>query len=176
MPTRPLAGRVVVATVCLVPEQPHDVADDPELLQAIGELTLASSRLEFHLAYLVAVARDEDTDWLAATLGKVGEARRSLAELVKLVGADPAARPLVRLRRDADALLDDRSRLVHSVAMWDVSDAVPAPVFWHPRSDTEATITAGQVREHAHDLGAVAARTVEATNGVRELFLRHSTP
>ena len=153
------------------------MTDDPELVQAIGSKMVAASRLEFQLAYLVAVARDEDEPWLRKALGAVGGPRRALAALVDEVRDDPDARPLRRLQAEAERLLDDRSMLVHSVAVWDVSDtAVPAPIFWHPRSDEELTVSVSRVREAAHALVIVIAtvHAIEASNGVRELLLRQS--
>lgn len=152
------------------------MVDDPELLQAIGGMTVAATRLEFQLAYLVAVARDEDEPWLRKTLGTVGGPRRALAALVAEVRDDPDARPLRRLQAEADSLLDDRAMLVHSVAMWDVSDiAAPAPIFWHPRSDQELAVSVSRVREAAHALVVATVHAIEASNGVRALLLRQSS-
>ncbi len=93
-----------------------------------------------------------------------------------LVHRDPAARRLRRLQHEATFLLDERSALVHSIAVWDVTDpARPAPVFWHPRTDSEATITVDQVRERAHQLRLAAVHAIDAGRGVRDLVLRHSS-
>jgi hypothetical protein len=128
--------------------------DDPALLQAIREMTVEASRLEHHVAYVVAIARDEDEAWLSRTLGKPGGALDALASLARVVPADHQFAALLdRLLRDAKAVLRDRSVVVHSVGMLDVSDpAVPRPVWWHPRSDTEPELIVSSVRLLAHDL------------------------
>jgi hypothetical protein len=140
------------------------------LLQAIGELTVAASRL----AYLIASARDEDEAWLRKTLASVGGPRRELAALVELVRHDPATRRLRRLQHEVTFLLEERGALVHSVGMWEVTDpAKPAPLFWHPRTDTEATITVEQVRERAQQLKLATGHAIRARRG--GLLLQYST-
>jgi hypothetical protein len=43
--------------------------------------------------------------------------------------------------------------------------------FWHPKSDTEARISPAAILEHAHDMGALAARTL----GVAHLAAQRQT-
>lgn len=113
---------------------------------------------------------------LRSRLGSGASAKRELDALVELVRHDPAARRLRRLKHEATFLLDERSALVHSVGIWDVTDPTrPSPLFWHPRSDTEATITVDQVRERAQQLKLAAGHAIGARRAVRELFLRCST-
>ena len=138
---------------------------DDDMHQAIGEVTVAAATLEYQLAYVVAVARGEDDDWLRRTLSIVGEARRQLAQLVDDAAPGRFHDELRRLQRDARAVLDDRHVLVHSVAMLDRGDDGEVFwSFWHPKSDTEARIDPHQIRDHARDLGAVAARALGLTH------------
>lgn len=142
---------------------------DDEMHQAIGEVTVAAASLEYQLTFLAAVARHEDDEWIRQTLGKVGEARRQIDALIEDVAEGAFLQELKRLRRDAFAVLDDRNVIVHSVAMLDRGeDGAVFWTFWHPRSDAEARIDVGQLREHARDLGAVAARSLSISHLANE--------
>ena len=132
------------------------------MYQAIGEATVAASSLEAQLVFLVAIARGHDDAWVRQRLGKpAGQVRPLLRDLVGDVEPGPFREQLRRLLGDADAVLDGRNRLVHSVAMLDHGeDGELLLSFWHPGSDTEAAISPAQILEHAHDLGALASRTL----------------
>lgn len=136
------------------------MVDEPLTLQGVGEVVVESTRLEWQVAYTVAIALDQDEDWLARTLGRPGGALREVRALCAHVGEGSSfGVALAGAAQRAADLLEDRATLVHSVAMWNVEDpAAPTRVWWHPRSDTEHVPTVGEMCEHAHAVRACSAR------------------
>jgi hypothetical protein len=106
----------------------------------------------------VAAIKGQDEDWARKLAARTGD-RGAPAALNKLVTAPPDRPDLGRLYRDARAVLDDRHVLVHSMALADMDARdEPGSGIWHPRTDTEARITAAQSLDHAHDIRIVVRR------------------
>ncbi|WP_148085715.1 hypothetical protein [Amycolatopsis thermoflava] len=81
----------------------------------------------------------------------------------EIAAADPEWADFHRLRRDAWAVLNDRSALVHSLVVEVASDDLPAPTveIWHGRSGTTATQpTPAAIEEHAFDIRRCFIRAV----------------
>ena len=106
------------------------MVDEPETLRGVGEVVMESTRLEWQAAYVVAIALDHDEDWLAMTLGRTGQALRELRSLCELVSTESNfGQALDAAAAWTANLLEDRSKLVHSVAMWNTKDrAAPTRV------------------------------------------------
>ncbi len=138
--------------------------NDPELLQAIGRMVMASATLEYSLAYLVALARDEDAAWLTGTLGNVGDVMKQLKQLQKELPPGDLRAALADVLTGAKNLLDQRHSVVHAVPQWDdTADGREAEVvWWHPRSDTDLVIDAGRVNEFAQTVNWFRRRRVDA--------------
>ncbi len=119
--------------------------DDPLLLQAIGEVVVAASRLEYAVARLAWLLGGPEVRQSLKSVGKVHEAMTKLKQL------DEGR--LTGLVAQARILLDLRHELVHSISQWESMDgAEVVPVWWHPKSDGDLTIDVGRVRELAHEL------------------------
>lgn len=127
---------------------------DRELLAAIGEVVVDAAALEYFIAVLVAVIEGRDEEWARKQVAQTGAARRALE---RLVNGRPDRPDLGRLCQDAAAVLDDRHRIAHSVAMRDMAEE-PGMAIWNPRSNTERRITASQVLAHARDIRTVTRR------------------
>ena len=136
-------------------------SDDPELLQAIGEVVVAASRLEYCIARLVELVTGED---LQEILKSTGGASRWLQDMATDWPEDAFGALLRHQQKQVTALLRDRNALVHSVGQWEMTDDdQPTAVWWYPRGGQDLPVTVGTVRELAHALrqatGALA-RTI----------------
>jgi hypothetical protein len=87
---------------------------DRELLAAIGQVVVDAAALEYFIAVLVAVIEGRDEEWARKQVAQTGAARRALE---RLVNGRPDRPDLGRLCQDAAAVLDDRHRIAHSVAV-----------------------------------------------------------
>jgi hypothetical protein len=144
---------------------------DQEMYEAIGEVTVGAASLDYHLVCLAAISLDEGDEWVQERLRSGGKMRAAVNALCDRVGRhSKLGRDLSRLRQDAFAVLNDRHALVHSVALTDLDQEGDGITwtFWHPRSDTEARIGAGQIREHAQDLATPSGRAVRLMSAVDE--------
>jgi hypothetical protein len=131
-----------------------------ELLAAIGEVTVETAKLEYAVIRLVAARRGWDGIRLRTTVMATGAARR---ELDKLLKDEHDWLDLERLRRDVDAVLNDRNALVHSVTVIvePEDNEGPHTEFWHPRSGAELSVSVSSVEELAFDIGRCFARAVK---------------
>ena len=128
--------------------------EDRELLAAIGEVVIDASALEYLIAVLVAATEGQPEEHARKLAASPGAARTALG---KLSAARPARMDLELLYRDAVAVIKDRHRLVHSVAMRDIQDSgEPGLGMWNPDTNAEARITAPQVLDHARDIRILA--------------------
>ncbi len=134
--------------------------NDPELLQAIGRMVVDTATLEYSLAYLVAMARDEDTVWMRKALGNGKRVLEQLEQLKEALPPSGLQRELSRIVSGARNLRDQRHSLVHAVPQWDdTSDGREAEVvWWHPKSNEDLTIDAGRVNELAQTVRSLRRR------------------
>lgn len=139
-----------------------DISDD--LRKAIGRLSVDTAHLEYAVANLVAVIREPDEGVARTWLAKPSCARKKLRQLVA-EGTEPK-QEIVRLDHDARAILDDRGRLLHSVAF--IAEDGSPPVFWNPKSDREAVITSAQVEELAAEARNTTGRLIRLANRLWE--------
>jgi hypothetical protein len=144
-----------------------------ELFEAIGKVTVYATALEWNLAYLAALALDKDDEWLRQCVAGTGKARREFVAVATHIERDESAGTDLRgqiasLRQAANAVLDDRHVLVHSVVFhsFKVGGPIPALTWWNPRSDAEAELTVDQVRDHVRDLEVTRAKAVKVSTPV----------
>lgn len=141
-----------------------NLEDDPALLQAIGLMTVTAAGLEFQLAYLTAVALDEDEEWLRQRLASPGAVMRELQRLVDQVpAASEFGRRLRLIHGTVSTLLGQRHAIVHSVAMIETEDQVAKAVWWHPRTDQDLLLTAPALSEFTQALRLASVRAIEAS-------------
>ncbi len=139
----------------------HDYQDDPHLLQAIGEVVVAASRLEYHVARLVWLVTGRE---VRKTLRPNG-VRDALAALADSAHAEGLNDVMRELGPQTLWLLGQRHELVHAVAQWDVVDGEPpTPVFWHPKGDEDLVVTVARVRELAHQHRRLAGKYARLIN------------
>lgn len=142
--------------------------EDQELLAAIGQVVVDAAVLEYFVAVLVAVIQGQGEEHAQMLAARPGAAMR---QLWTLVGERSDRSDLKLACHDAQAVLNDRHVIAHSIALEQVEvRGQRAQVIWHPRSGRETRITAAQVLDHAHDV-RIAARRVQkliaAEAGVR---------
>jgi hypothetical protein len=142
--------------------------EDKELLAAIGKVIVDSATLEYAVAVLVATFeghRDQDREDRALVIvqDRRGGARGALRKLAR---QHPDRRDLKRVLSGADAVLEDRHVLAHSLMLEEVESG--AALIFSPREQAETRITAGQVLDHAHDIRLAfdrVAQVIEAEQG-----------
>jgi hypothetical protein len=148
---------------------PHHALVSDELRMAIGDLAIAAAALEFQLTFLVAVARDEDDERVRDIMSRSGEPHRQLVRLVGEVDDQDLRRRLDVLAREASAVLVDRHRLIHAVALIDfAAEGRPIVSFWNAREDREVLIEAAQVNDHVRDINTVAAHALHVTRAANQ--------
>jgi hypothetical protein len=130
---------------------------DTDVLAAIGAVVVEAATLEYGAAVLVAVFeghRGTQVEHRATAIAK--KTGRAMRELDKLAKAHPARHDLQRIAHDAQAVLDERHVIAHSIAVDDaqIGDQ-PALVMWNPRYGTEAEITTPDLMDHARDIRLV---------------------
>jgi ABC-type arginine transport system permease subunit len=132
--------------------------EDQELLAAIGQVVVDAAVLEYLVAVLVAVIEGQGEEYaqkLTARPGKV------MSQLRTVVRERPDRNDLKLVWHDAQAVLNDRHVIAHSVALEYVEvNGQLAQVIWHPRSGRETQITAAQVLGHVQDI-RIATRRVQ---------------
>ncbi len=123
-----------------------------DVLAAIGEVVVDATQLECALAQLVAARWGWEEQHEQSMIARSGCVRE---QLTKLVDADPDWVAARRLKRDAFALLDDRSRLVHSVVVHahDEDYESHALHLWHAKSGSWAAMPGvREIEELAFDI------------------------
>lgn len=148
---------------------PHIGPISDELRMAIGDLAIVSTKLEAFVAQFVALARNEDDEWVRTTLASTGGAVRQLRALAGDVD-DPGLRAQIdRLVMDMRAALDARNKLIHSVAVVNVGDdGQLRSTFWHPRSDAEGPVDPGQITAQVGTTNAIGARVILLSKDANE--------
>lgn len=111
---------------------------------------MGTARLEYALARLAMAVRGWDDDKQLRELMRPGRVR---GELRKLAAEHADWKPLLRVWRDCQAVLDDRNSLMHAVAVTTTDDLGETKLeFWHVPSDSQVSIGPAAVREHAGDI------------------------
>ena len=130
--------------------------EDQELLAAIGQVMVDAAVLEYFVAVLVAVIEGQGEEHAQRLAARPGEAMRQLGKLVR---ERPDRSDLKLAWHDAQAVLNDRHVLAHSVALEHVEvNGQLAQVIWHPRSGRETQITVAQVLGHVQDIRIATRR------------------
>jgi hypothetical protein len=144
-----------------------------EMLAAIGEVVVDATQLECALAQLVTARWGWDGQHEQSMIARSGCVRDQVA---KLVEADPEWKAARQLKRDAFAVLDDRSKLVHSVVVHahDEDFDVHELQLWHAKSGSWAAMpSVRDVEELAVDIRrcflAVVMTMPEAEERLRDL-------
>jgi hypothetical protein len=144
-----------------------------EVLAAIGEVVVDATQLECGLAQLVAARWGWGGQQEQSMIARNGCVRD---QLTKLIEADPDWAAAQQLKRDAFALLDNRSKLVHSVVVHahDEDYNLHALQLWHAKSGSWAAMPAvREIEELAFDIRrcflAVAMTMPEAEDRYRDL-------
>ncbi len=113
-----------------------------ELLARLGLVCVNATALEFLLVQVVALAEQHDDDWCRRAMSNSGQALKAYQR---------AARKSLRgfgtrvpgLAERAAHFLDERNKVVHSVAIMEVEELVKAEEisWWHPKSDIERSVS-----------------------------------
>jgi hypothetical protein len=115
--------------------------------------------LEYFVAVLVAVIEGQAEEHAQMLASRPGETMRQLGRLVR---ERPDRSDLKLAWHDAQAVLNDRHVIAHSVALEYIEvNGQFAHVIWHPRSGRETQITAAQVLGHVQDIRIATHRVQE---------------
>ena len=127
--------------------------DEEKVHAALGKVVMESAFMEWLVALLVAAVEGKAQD-RAKELSK--EPGRAMKALKHAAQSDDELR---RLYEDADALRKRRNLLAHSVAMvgMDVRHN-KVYLYWHPKTDEEATLYPHDLLTTASDIEAMCAR------------------
>jgi hypothetical protein len=140
-----------------VDQQEEHPADQKvnQLVNGVGHVCILASALEFSLAYLTGTIDHWDDDKHRKVLGTPGrplqEYRNLVPRLFLALRADAA-----QLADDADRLLAERNRVVHSVMMLETADE-PRYKAWHAKTGTTWPVVPEVLSALAHDLASSAA-------------------
>jgi hypothetical protein len=140
-----------------VDQQKDRPADEKmnQLVSAVGHVCILASALEFSLAYLTGMIDQWDDDKHRDVLATPGRPLREYRNLVPRIF--PALRAdAAQLADDAEVLLTERNRVVHSVMMLETADE-PRYEAWHARTDTTWPVVPEDLNALAHDLASCAA-------------------
>jgi hypothetical protein len=144
-----------------------------EMLAAIGEVVVDATQLECALAQLVTARWGWDGRHEKSMIARSGCVRE---QLTKLVEADPEWKAARELKRDAFAVLDSRSQLVHSVVVHahDEDFNFHELQLWHAKSGSwAAMLSVRDVEELAVDIRscflAVVMTIPEADDRLKDL-------
>lgn len=140
-------------------------------LRAIGEVTVEAAALEGLVAYVVAVVRDRDDQWLRHVVSKPGQAGREFEELVHDVAPGPLLEQGRLLLADIKEILAERHRIVHSVFVLVPSGNDPhaSVTAWHARTDTHAPFDADAASTLADRLAVAQGRLSRWTQRLTEV-------
>ena len=141
-----------------------DEAEDRPLTAAIGAMVTRAATLEYVVAVLVAITeghRGQAAEHRALQLARnVGAAMTALG---KLAEGPPGREDLKWLLRDAEAVLDDRNVVVHSIPLEDIGAVEEGGLLgWHPRTGEEIRLTTSAVLEHVEYFGITLRRFLVA--------------
>ncbi|MEU9246827.1 hypothetical protein [Streptomyces sp. NPDC048385] len=146
------------------------MADD-KFLQALGEITVEASALEYCVAYLVTVARGEDKSQVPTILTRVGGARQQLLKLRDETHAtrgedDELYKDLVNLEQRMSKALWERNRLVHAVEVLRLADHLSQAelALWHPKTNTDLRVSANEMNQLVRELRGIAGTTLRMTH------------
>ncbi len=123
-------------------------------MAAVGQVVVDSAALEYFAAVLVAMTegrRDQDCEDRALAIVK--DTGGAMTKLRNLADARPERPELMRLWRDARAVLDDRHVIAHAIPLEDVRVGTEGGLIgWHPRTGREIRLTTSTVLDHGRDI------------------------
>lgn len=128
------------------------------LVSGVGQVCVSASALEWALTYLTGVIAGWEDPEYARVLGRPGQPLREYQQLVPRLeafglGPDPG-----RLAADAERLLGQRHRVVHSVMLAEVrADNTGLYEAWHAKTDTTWPVVPEDLSVLASDLALRAA-------------------
>lgn len=122
------------------------------LVGGVGSVCIAATALEYSLAFLTHAVEGWDDAKLAQVQSMPGrplkEFEKVVPQLERVFGSNVS-----RLRADAERLLRERHRVVHSVMLLGTDAAGSARYeAWHPKSNATEPVEARGLYELAHDL------------------------
>jgi hypothetical protein len=143
------------------------------LVSGIGQVCISASMLEWALTYLTGMANDWDHARMIAVISKSGEPMREFRKVVpqlEIPGLDAA-----RFLADAERLLRERNRVVHSVMMLETEVAGQFLYeAWHPKSDIMKPVDPDDLNTLALDLSQCAAEAGAFADALQEAAERES--
>jgi hypothetical protein len=154
-------------------------ADDAmaHLVSGVGQVCISASALEWALTYLTGVISVWEDSEYARVLGKPGQPLKEyqqLASRLQVFGLGPEPG---RLAADAERLLGQRHRVVHSVMLAEGRrDSTSAYGAWHPRADVTWPVVAADLRTLASDLALCAAEATGFAQAWQERAERDGWP
>jgi hypothetical protein len=134
-----------------------------EVVRGVGQVCISATSLEWSLAFCTCVVRGEGNEWLIQVCRQPGQPLKMFRKLVRTVairmpelGADTK-----KLLADAEQLLEQRHRVVHSAMAGELEPGSRLHGAWHARTDTTWPIIPAELNDLARDL-ALCAREVDA--------------
>ena len=129
-------------------------------VRGIGEVCISASSLEWSLAYLTAVVRyrgnDDKFREIARTPGGPLKEFRKTARCSAVLEA-PDQAEAEKILADAERLLDDRNRVVHSAIIDELEPGSRLYDVWHARSNRIWSVDPEDLNNLARDLKQCAA-------------------
>lgn len=131
-----------------------------ELVRSVGEVCISASSLEWCLAYLTSVLRRWSDERFINTASRSGAPLREFRSVVRSLAVlqvpelqDEAERILA----DAERLLGQRHRIVHSVVLDELEPGSRLYEAWHAKSEDIWSVDPANLNNLARDLKQCAA-------------------
>jgi hypothetical protein len=131
-----------------------------ELVRGIGEVCISASSLEWSLAYLTAVVRYRGNDDKFREIARTpGGPLKEFRKVVRSPGVlrAPEQAEAEKILGDAERLLDNRNRVVHSAIMDELEPGSRLYDAWHAKSNSIWSVDPVDLNNLARDLMQCAA-------------------
>lgn len=153
-------------------DEPADQAM-AQLVCGVGQVCIAASALEWSLAYLTGLIENWDDDKHQKVLSRPGQPLTKYRNLAPQLESSGIGSDAVQLANDAERLLADRHRVVHSVMMADNERRYEA---WHAKNDTTWSVVPEDLNTLARDLALCAAEANAFAEAWKERAERDGWP
>jgi hypothetical protein len=133
------------------------------IVTGVGQVCISASSLEWSLAFCTCVLRGEGNDWLIQVCSRPGQPLKEFRKLVRAVATRfPELRAdTKKLLADAEQLLGQRHRVVHSAMGGELEPGSRQYGAWHARTDTTWPVVPAELNSLARDL-ALCASEIDA--------------
>lgn len=134
--------------------------EEDAIIRGVGEVCIAASSLEWSLTYLTSVLWRKGDAWFVAVFSRPGQTLPTFAKFVRsLKTLAPELQPQAeRILADANRLIMQRHRVVHSVMVGELEPGTRVFEAWHAKSGTIWPVEAADLNRLAADLKQCAAQ------------------